>query len=77
MIDCYGIKHLFVDYEPEQLFREATIEERNIVSATEVNMKEFMKDRDYYSSEVTLHDIYRMGAEAMLQHIRANLSIKG
>ena len=75
--DCYGITHVFPEKIAGALFREATTKERNIVSATEVNMDEFMEDIDFFDSGLSIKDIYRKGAEAMLQHIRANLSIKG
>ena len=76
LTDCYGITHLFVDDEPEQIFREATETERNIANATEVNIDEFMESVDYFDSSLSIKDIYRNGAEAMLRHIRANLNIK-
>ena len=64
------------DY-PERIFREATEIERNIASATEVNMEEFMKDVSHFENTCTLEDIYRQGAEDMLRHIKAQMSIKG
>lgn len=77
MIDCYGIGHWFDEAEAGITFREATDAERNIASATEVNVDEFMKDIGHFENTNTLNDIYRQGAEAMLRHIRANLSING
>ena len=78
MVDCYDIGHLFVEDDmPERIFREATDLERNIASATEVNIDEFMEDIDRFSPNNTLADIYRRGAEAMLYHIKAQLSIRG
>ena len=78
MIDCYGIGHVFLeDDEPELIFREATETERNIASATEVNIDEFMEAISYFAPEDTLLQIYRRGAEAMLRHIKAQMSIKG
>ena len=78
MVDCYGHSHLFMEDDmPERIFREATDTERAIAGATEVNMDEFMEDRDCFSPEDTILDIYRHGAEAMLRHIREQLSIKG
>lgn len=78
MVDCYDIRHLFVEDDmPERIFREATDLERNIVSATEVNIDELMEDIEPFSPNDTLVDIYRRGAKAMLRHIKAQLSIKG
>jgi len=78
LTDCYGVSHLFLeDDEPERLFREATDIERNIASATEVNVDEFVEGVHYFEPQETLADIYRLGAEAMLCHIRARMSIKG
>ena len=78
MTDVYDIRHLFVEDDmPERIFREATDLERNIVSATEVNIDEFMEDIEPFSPNDTLVDIYRRGANAMLRHIKAQLSIRG
>lgn len=77
MIDCYGYGHVFDEAEAGITFREATELERNIASATEVNMNEFMEDVTTFNNTDSLDDIYRMGAEAMLHHICVNLSIKG
>lgn len=78
LADCYGISHVFLeDDEPERNFREATEMERSIASATEVNIDEFMEAISYFAPEDTLLNIYRRGAEAMLRHIKAQLSIKG
>lgn len=78
MVDCYGIGHMFLeDDEPERIFREATDVERNIASATEVNVDEFMEGISYFEKTDTLADIYRHGAEAMLRHIKAQMSING
>ena len=77
LTDCYDISHLFVDDEPEQIFREATELECNIASATEVDMKEFVKEFGSFESEETLMNIYQKGAEDMLWHIRRILNIHG
>lgn len=78
MVDCYGTGHVFLeDDEPERIFREATDVERNIASATEVNVDEFMEGISYFEKTDTLADIYRHGAEAMLRHIKAQMSING
>lgn len=75
MTDCYGITHLFVADEPDRTFREASINERNIASATEVNIDEFMESVDYFDTDLSTKDIYRKGAESMLRHIKARMSI--
>lgn len=78
MVDCYGTGHVLLeDDEPERIFREATDVERNIASATEVNVDEFMEGISYFESETTLKEIYRAGADRMLKLIKAQLSIKG
>jgi hypothetical protein len=78
MADCYGTEHVLLeDDEPEHIFREATDVERNIASATEVNMDEFMEDVSYFEKTDTLSDIYRHGAAALLRHIKAQMSING
>ena len=77
--DVYDICHVFDEAEAGITFREATDTERNIASATEVNMDEFMKDRNHVEIDpnTTLDGIYRMGAEDMLHHIKSQMSIKG
>lgn len=77
MRDRYGITHLFVDDEVEQIFREATESESNIANATIVDMDEFMEDIGRFEPNTTLADIYRYGAERMLKHIREHLTING
>ena len=79
MVDCYGIGQVFLeDDEPERIFREATDMERNIASATEVNINEFLSDRICsFDPEDTLLGIYRRGAEVMLHHIKTRMNIKG
>ena len=78
MTDYYGKEHMFKEEDkPERIFREANDVERNIASATEVNMDEFMDGIGYFvDKRDTLADIYRHGAEAMLRHIKSQMSIK-
>lgn len=78
MVDCYDIGHVFTEDDcPERIFREATEEERNIASATEVDMEDLMKDVGRFEGTDTLSDIYRAGAEAMLHCIRSQMNING
>lgn len=77
VVDCYDIGHMFDEAEAGFLFREATDTERNIASATEVNVDEFMENIHHFENTDTLESIYRKGAEAMLRHIRTQMSIKG
>ena len=77
LVDAWGISHVFLeDDEPERIFREATDTERNIVSATEVNRDEFRMDVSHFEAGSTLKDIYRRGAEDMLQYIKRNMRVK-
>lgn len=77
LMDCYNVSHVFDDEWAGFLFREATDIERNIASATEVNLDEFMEDIMHFNPEDTLIGIYREGAYRMLKHIQANLTING
>ena len=76
MVDVYDIGQEFDEAEASITFREANDTERSIASATEVDMDEFMEDIRHFENTDTLEGIYRRGAEAMLRHIKAQMSIK-
>lgn len=76
--DVYNICHVFDEAEAGITFREATDTERNIASATEVNIDEFIKEEQpRFDSSDRLIDIYRCGAIDILRHIKSQMSIKG
>lgn len=76
MVDVYGIGHVFDEAEAGIFFREATDTERNIASATEVDMDDFLESVIYnFNEEDTLLDIYLRGAENMLMYIRSEMYV--